>query len=79
MSALVCQEATRGAHELLLQFHKAGASYGNLLAIAEALEEGGPIREALLVSFSYGLCKMGPLVKADFLRAVTEVVMRRPK
>ena len=72
------EEAAKSADDLFIAVKDASFSYGNLLSVAETMDEAaGGLKVVLVAAFAMRLCKMGPLVKADYLRALSTVAMRR--
>ena len=77
MNALLQDEARKSADELFAAVKDASFSATNLLSIAETIYEAShPLSTVLVAAFSMRLCKMGPMVKADWLTALTAVAMR---
>ncbi len=77
MTALLQDEARKSADDLFAAVKDASFSAANLLSVAETISEvRGDLKEVLVAAFSMRLCKMGPMVKADWLTALTAVAMR---
>jgi len=71
------EEATRSADDLFAAVKDASFSYGNFLSVAETIEDcHTDLKDCLVAAFSMRLCKMGPMVKADWLKALTTVALR---
>lgn len=76
--ATIYEEARKSADDLFTAVKDASFSYGNLLSVAETIEDCHiDLKYCLVAAFSMRLCKMGPMVKADWLRALTTVALRK--
>jgi hypothetical protein len=74
---VIQDEATRSADDLFAAVKDASFSYLNLLSVAETIEDcHTDLKDCLVAAFSMRLCKMGPIVKADWLKALTIVALR---
>ena len=71
------EEAVKSADDLFIAVKDASFSAGNLLSVVETIDEAaGDLKMVLIAAFAMRLCKMGPRVKADYLRALSTVAMR---
>jgi hypothetical protein len=74
---IIQDEATRSANDLFAAVKDASFSYENLLSVADTIEDcHTDLKDTLVAAFAMRLCKMGPRIQADWLKALTSVALR---